>query len=59
MAVAHTLCLKVEPDFLDDMNDAERNGFYAKLYQFVARVLGERLGGGRNASPGSSRRRAS
>lgn len=43
VAKTHAFCLKVEPDFLDGLNEAERNGFFAKLYQFVVRLLGERL----------------
>jgi CRP-like cAMP-binding protein len=43
VASTHSFFLKIEPEFLDTMDDAERNGFYAKLYQFVSRILGERL----------------
>ena len=43
VAAAHSFCLKVEPKFLEGLNDAERNGFYAQLYQFVTKILGERL----------------
>ena len=43
IAATHSFCLKVEPKFLDGLSDAERNGFYAKLYQFVAKILGDRL----------------
>ena len=43
VAATHSFCLKIEPEFLDGLNDAERNGFFAKLYQFVTRLLGERL----------------
>lgn len=43
VAAAHWSCLKIEPEFLDGLNDAEQNGFFAKLYQFVTKLLGERL----------------
>jgi CRP-like cAMP-binding protein len=43
VAANHSFCLRVEPEFLDGLSDAERNGFFAKLYQFVTRILGERL----------------
>ena len=43
VAVRHTFCLKVEPDFLEGVSDSEGNAFYARLYQFVAQLLGERL----------------
>ena len=43
VAATHSFCLKVEPGFLEGLNDAERNGFYARLYQFVSKLLGERL----------------
>jgi CRP/FNR family cyclic AMP-dependent transcriptional regulator len=43
VAVTHSFCLKVEPEFLDGLSDAERNGFFAQLYQFVTRILGDRL----------------
>ena len=43
LAATHSFCLKIVPEFLDGLSDAERNGFFAKLYQFVTRLLGERL----------------
>jgi len=43
VAATHSFCLKIEPEFLDGLSDAERNGFFAKLYQFVTKLLGERL----------------
>ncbi len=29
VAATHSFCLKIEPDFLDGLSDAERNGFFA------------------------------
>lgn len=43
VAAKNSFCLKIEPDFLEGLNDAERNGFYAALYQFVAKILSDRL----------------
>ena len=44
-AVASTpvFCLKVDPGFLVSFDDVERSGFYAALYKFVTKILGERL----------------
>jgi len=43
VAASHVYCLKIEPDFLEKLGEAERAGFFAKLYQFVVKLLGERL----------------
>lgn len=43
VASMHTFCLKVEADFLDNLAPTESNAFFAKMYQFVAQLLGERL----------------
>lgn len=43
IAASHVFCLKVEPEFLDDLSEADRNGFFAQLYRFVVKLLGERL----------------
>ena len=43
VAATHVYCLKIEPDFLEKLGETERAGFFAKLYQFVAKLLGERL----------------
>ena len=43
VSATHSFCLKIEPEFLDGLSDTERNGFYARLYQFVTKILGDRL----------------
>ena len=43
VASEHSFCLKIEPEFLEDLSDADSNAFYAMLYKFVSRILGERL----------------
>lgn len=39
----HGFCLRVESGFLDRLSADQRNLFFAALYRFVARLLGERL----------------
>ena len=41
--LTHGFCLRVEPGFLERLSDQDRSAFYATLYRFVARLLGERL----------------
>ena len=36
-------CLRVESAFIDKLSDADRNAFFAILYQFVAGILADRL----------------
>lgn len=41
--LTHGFCLRVESGFLDRLSPEQHNLFFAALYRFVARLLGERL----------------
>lgn len=41
--LTHGFCLRVESGFLDRLAPDQRGFFFAALYRFVARLLGERL----------------
>ena len=43
VAAGHAFCLKVEPSFLDDLSAVGRKAFYAVIYRFATKLLGERL----------------
>ena len=43
VAKSHGYCLKIEPTSLQELQEPERDAFYAKLYQFAAKMLATRL----------------
>ena len=43
VAASRVYCLKIEGANLKDLSEADRNAYYAAVYQFLARLLAERL----------------
>tara|TARA_R110000850_G_scaffold9196_34_gene34063 strand:- start:7180 stop:7689 length:510 start_codon:yes stop_codon:yes gene_type:complete len=42
-ALEHTFCIKVNPSYLDELSDGDRQAYYAVLYRFIATLLADRL----------------
>ena len=42
-AVEHSFCIKVDPKFLDDLTESDRQAYYAVLFRFIAGIMAERL----------------
>ena len=42
-AADHTFCIKVDPDYLEDLSDKHREAYYAVLFRFIAGIMADRL----------------